>query len=237
MSGHPFFLVFSCSVYLLPLSSGLAFKSQLDQVVLLYPGQVRSEGDLDTCKNGGICSIVHDTFWIPPRAERLCRCPGGEECPYTLAKPHDNRTLFLNNRAQMKTCNRTDEMPKCKLEQTALIIEETQTEAFKERKVLATAFCTCENPKYWTLQKHFLEKHPNGTTHMTSHYHCTNLGKCKVDEHCANVRLDYYSTYQHCLCPKGQQCLANKSMVTNVTELLFSGLAYRAYCSPFPSTE
>lgn len=66
-------------------------------------------------------------------------------------------------------------MPKCKLEQTALIIEETQTEAFKERKVLATAFCTCENPKYWTLQKHFLEKHPNGTTHMTSHYHCTNV--------------------------------------------------------------
>lgn len=58
------------------------------------------------------------------------------------------------------------------------------------------------------------------------------LHKCNVKEFCGNMRADYYFTYYQCSCPHGLMCLQKDHETYNVSELLYTGSAYRAICSP-----
>jgi hypothetical protein len=61
------------------------------------------------------------------------------------------------------------------------------------------------------------------------------LHRCDMDDMCGHVRADLFSAYYHCSCPKGSLCVSRgQEAAKNVTEMLFLGLAYHAYCTPYP---
>lgn len=62
--------------------------------------QTTGELTLDECGKDQVCNVVHRRFWMPNLAERLCRCPNGEECPWS--EEIDNSSIVLNNRSILK---------------------------------------------------------------------------------------------------------------------------------------
>lgn len=64
--------------------------------------QIRSEKNLPICDETSVCSVLHKRYWLPPIADRLCRCVNNDECPWRWATEPDNYTMMLNNRAQLK---------------------------------------------------------------------------------------------------------------------------------------
>jgi hypothetical protein len=58
------------------------------------------------------------------------------------------------------------------------------------------------------------------------------LYKCSEKQFCGNMRADYYFTYYQCSCPQGVMCLQKDHETYNVSELLYTGLAYKAICTP-----
>jgi hypothetical protein len=57
------------------------------------------------------------------------------------------------------------------------------------------------------------------------------LHKCNEKEFCGNMRADYYFTYYQCSCPHGLMCLQKDHETYNVSELLYTGSAYKAICT------
>jgi len=45
------------------------------------------------------------------------------------------------------------------------------------------------------------------------------------------MRADYFFTYYQCSCPHGLMCIQTDPDTYNVSELLYTGSAYRAICT------
>ncbi|XP_069701227.1 uncharacterized protein [Periplaneta americana] len=212
-----------------------------DSVDLVYPPQAHSERGLAVCEPNAVCNILYRRFWFRMRIERMCRCPQRLECSMDWSFKRDNHTMTLNNRSQLKFCQDVAELPQCSTKSQALTVTtQTVTTLSKlndvpptvTQQTIAVAACNCQPNYYWKKHNQFDNDYGNGTVHTNTVYRCMKLRKCNVKEFCGNMRTDYYFTYYQCSCPMGHMCLQKDNKHYNVSELLYSGPAYKAVCTP-----
>ena len=77
------------------------FNKKLLYWISLY-NQIEGESGLHECEFNEACNIVHNRFWMPILAERLCRCPDGQECPWNWNVKPDNKSISVNNRSVLQ---------------------------------------------------------------------------------------------------------------------------------------
>ncbi|XP_050540753.1 kappa-scoloptoxin(11)-Ss1a-like [Daktulosphaira vitifoliae] len=208
-----------------------------NKAIYLYPGQTKSERDLNICEQYSVCNIVHLRFWFPPQIERLCKCPNREECPWKWSTD-DKRTMLLNNRSQLKFCEPVYDLPDC----TNKFSESITIERHKEDnniQVKAKVQCYCPQKTTWELIRHNQNDHHNTTidkSYIKDMYKCKKLKDCNASEFCGYIRTDYFSTYTKCSCPYGNLCLHKDKNEISAYEMFFHGMSYRAECTPYPQT-
>jgi len=71
------------------------------------------------------CNVIHKRYFYRPVVERLCRCPGGDECPWEWNEPphygdkkknrrkhrKDSKTMMIGSRTQIKVIVITNSPP------------------------------------------------------------------------------------------------------------------------------
>lgn len=211
-----------------------------DLLDIVYPPQAQSERGLALCKFNTVCNVLHRRFWFRMRIERMCRCPHRSECPMEWSSKQDNYTMSLNNRSQLKFCQAISELPQCSAESQAITVTEIVTPSPISQKVASMpstrttilAACNCPPNRYWKLRQYSNNEFENGTIYKSTIYKCTELYKCNEKEFCGNMRADYYFTYYQCSCPHGLMCLQKDHETYHISELLYTGSAYKAICTP-----
>ncbi|XP_071451967.1 uncharacterized protein [Hetaerina americana] len=157
-----------------------------------------------------------------------------------------DRTMSLNNRSQVKFCQNIRRMPQCQPKQAALRIrmqassdDSPRPTTRKERRfhlndyssLHATVNCKCPQSRYWKYQRRILTDNGNGTVDASDYYTCTPLKRCQPREFCGHVNAESFASYYQCSCPIGYLCVTQHPRIpVNVSELFFSGTAYRAVC-------
>jgi len=140
--------------------------------------------------------VIHDRFWMPGLAERLCHCSNGRECPWQWTKTLDNSTLSLNNRSVLKVSSDVErctvfdrflivtflsqfcthslaELETCAHRQEAVIVYgETDTSNSYVIPYNVTVNCACPQTHYWKLQKYTYEE--NGD--FVQVFRCVRVG-------------------------------------------------------------
>ncbi|XP_046659379.1 kappa-scoloptoxin(11)-Ss1a-like [Homalodisca vitripennis] len=211
------------------------YRSVIERVVYQYPGRVLGDWELPECGEYSVCSVMRLRFWRAPTIHRLCRCVQGRECPWQWGQTHDHFSMALDNRSQLKFCQRVTELPRCSPKQTGIVVSSRQNG--DDEQLVTEAHCHCRWPAYWQLHKHFYRNYFNGSIVSDNYFRCAELMKCKRHDFCGHVVTDTFSTYYQCSCPVGSLCLNRDRTQRNVTELLYYGPTYRAYCLPTsPST-
>ncbi|BES90767.1 Hypothetical protein NTJ_03575 [Nesidiocoris tenuis] len=199
--------------------------SKLDQVIYVYPSDIKKDKDLTVCEPDSVCGVVNQRFWLPPFAQRFCQCPKSQ-CPFSWSDNH-NRSVPLDNRSQLKTCEDTRNLMVCDRSTVALTVTETRDLSTGRHDKDVRLLCKCSWPAYWKLYM----REANATV-TYSEYICSQLGYCRSGQFCGHVRADTYSTYYQCACPRDHLCINHDKVQRNVTELLFHGKMMRAHCVP-----
>lgn len=56
---------------------------------------------------------------------------------------------------------------------------------------------------------------------------------CDSYDFCGFVRADIFSIYYRCSCPESNLCITKDKKKEIVQELMYMGMAFRAYCDPW----
>ncbi|KAF6216449.1 hypothetical protein GE061_000791 [Apolygus lucorum] len=202
------------------------YHSKLDQVVYIYPNNVNKDKDLELCQPNAVCGVVNQRFWYPPYVQRYCRC-SDTPCPFSWSE-NDNRSVPLDNRSQLKTCDDTRNMQRCERNDVGLAVSEVLDPVSGQYLKSATILCYCDWPAYWKL-----DRREANSTHTYNEYTCSKLTRCKSGEFCGHMRADIYSTYYQCSCPRDHLCIKTDDVRRNVTEPLYNGPMLKAQCTPY----
>ncbi|XP_054288282.1 uncharacterized protein LOC129003953 [Macrosteles quadrilineatus] len=206
------------------------YHSIVEKVVYKYPGKIRGDWELPECGTHSVCGVMRLRFWQSPTIYRLCRCVQGDECPWRWGNSTDQYSMPLDNRSQLKFCQRVTELGQCSDKRSGMV-ESSHYEG-DVHNLTTDALCHCHWPAYWQLHRHYYRNLHNGTIDNINYFRCAKMGKCRVNEFCGHIVADTFSTYQRCSCPVGSLCLNRDRTIRNATELMYSGPTYRAYCLP-----
>ncbi|XP_044598087.1 kappa-scoloptoxin(11)-Ssd1b-like [Cotesia glomerata] len=222
-----------CLVFIFPAlcqSNYTRISSKPSSIIFKYLEGTTGELTLDECGKDQVCNVVHRRFWMPNLAERLCRCPNGEECPWS--EETDNSSIVLNNRSILKFCQPITEKQVCKPRQIAAVvrgvINDENTHMIPQN---VTVNCICPSTHYWRLKKYEFDEN-----RLYQAYKCSQQRICYSYEFCGFVRSDFYSIYYRCSCPKGNLCITEYKESDQVQEFMYLGTAYKAHCDPWNKT-
>ncbi|XP_045030843.1 U-scoloptoxin(11)-Sm2a-like [Daphnia magna] len=237
----------ACPLILLLIATAtlIAVSNSTDDLITIYPLQIRSERDLPNCATANtVCSILQRRYWLPSILHRYCRCPEGVDCPADWTGSDDVATnvtslvrvikgpkysLPLTNRAQMKFCSSMKTIETCAINQSAVNVRmngsiQTDHSQFPSTRVL----CKCPSNHTW-------QQSPmtgDATSRQTSSYTCKPLKRCRSRSNCGAITADTFSVYPYCLCRRGSVCTIENRTLTHVEELHYSGPAYLGACKP-----
>lgn len=232
-------LLFLLTAVLPPSQQTFSTNRQTELPDIVYPPQAQSEIGLQLCTANTVCNVLHRRFWFRMRIERMCRCPYRYDCPTEWSSKQDNYTMSLNNRSQLKFCHDVTELPQCAADSQAITVTTQTARTLSTSKAVppttthttVLAACNCPPNHYWKLHEHSEYEFENGTSYKSTVYKCIKLHECNAKDFCGNMRADYYFTYYQCSCPHGLMCLQTDPNTYNVSELLYTGSAYRAICT------
>ncbi|XP_034940995.1 U-scoloptoxin(11)-Sm7a-like [Chelonus insularis] len=201
--------------------------SKPNNIVFKYGRGATGERTLYECGKHEACNVIHRRFWMPNLAERLCRCPNGDECPWT--DKIDDFSIPLNNRAILKFCEPVENKGLCKPRQTAATVYgEINDDQTYMVPYIIDVDCICPSTHYWKLKKYdFINNR------AFQIYRCAKQRMCYSYEFCGFVREDFFSIYYRCSCPEGNLCVNTNKNTEIVQELMYLGPAFRAYCDPW----
>ncbi|XP_063981839.1 kappa-scoloptoxin(11)-Ssd1b-like [Diachasmimorpha longicaudata] len=202
-------------------------KSKPRNVFFKYREGVAGEKTLPKCRPHDACNILYKRFWTDDIVERLCKCPSGDECPWT--DEFDNHTMSINNRSFLKFCEPLNHKNICKPRKTAAVVRGEVNENHQNLTAHRVRVnCYCPNTHFWHVQKYDYNDNI-----VYQHFRCSKQRMCWSYEFCGLVRNDLYSTYYRCSCPTGNLCINRDKELETVQEFLYSGDAINAYCHPW----
>ncbi|XP_033229939.1 U-scoloptoxin(11)-Sm7a-like [Belonocnema kinseyi] len=206
----------------------VVINSKDDSVVFGYREGIEGESGLHECDSNEACNIVHNRFWMPVLTERLCRCPGGHECPWNWIEKSGNSSMKVNNRSMIQFCKPLENMKTCTDKEQAITVfgKGNSSNAFLHPYTVK-ANCKCPKFHFWKLQKYVYEGDK-----VRQVYKCSKQWMCDSQDFCGHVRVDLFSVYYRCTCPENHWCVFKNKKTENVQELGYSGAAYKAYCIP-----
>ncbi|XP_011305893.1 uncharacterized protein [Fopius arisanus] len=205
----------------------MRIKSKPRNVFFKYREGVTGEKTLPRCRPHDACNILYKRFWTDDIVERLCRCPNGEECPWT--DKFDNYTMNVNNRSFLKFCDPVNPENICKPRKTAAVVRgeiSDNHENLTAHRVRVT--CYCPKSYFWHVQRYDYTDNK-----LYQRFRCSKQRMCGSYEFCGLVRNDLYSTYYRCSCPSGNLCIPKDKQLESTQEFLYSGPVINAYCDPW----
>ncbi|XP_028172541.1 uncharacterized protein LOC114361631 [Ostrinia furnacalis] len=226
-------------LFILVLCNNHIYGSSSDEEPeLYYYGIEESERGLPACGARQACGTLLQRYWRPRALLRLCRCRNRARC---LAPAPPERTMSLNNHAELQFCSSTTDWPQCGFGETSLVVESDydrmnpdELEEMHHRNIQLTppnitVNCQCLQPYYWKLK---------AKSEGTRSYQCGFLPVCRTGEFCGNVTSDLYALYQSCLCPRHHICVHNGGVVYHdISEILYEGQGWKAYCQKVNDTD